>query len=467
MFKSNNILLAGVMAAGVLLAGCTKNEVVDYSAQTGASNYISFLPVSGLSSTKATAPVTSTFYPTDLTFGTFAYNETSSSYAGAYIYNAKVFCTNADNALNTGGKVWTTEKAYLWPKESTLTFYSYSPYSVYSLVTATKDGIIISKFDVASNQVDLMVADKVTGQSSNGSNAVGGTSTSTYIGVPTVFRHKLAYIAGFNVSTDADYVEKHTFTDNNNTNIVYGAKLSEVTTPDATTVTTYFQGNFYIDGIEFVNVYTTGTYTYSADGNNSATYNSPTETLETTRDNSGWSAYSDPTTMTWFTPSTGSTGIQIKADKTKNGIAGPNLNKYLDANDNTCYYLYVLPQDFKAENSKGAAQLKVYFHVTGTYYYVTATTDTDTDTITYTVEKEGEKVVDPKGSYAIIDLAERKDDNTATSAWNENKKITYDLTLGYKGSGDNGFNIIYWGPNVVTWDEEGWSIDYVNETAGN
>ena len=192
-----NIIIA--LAACVALAACTKNEV----KPVNVDQEITFQAAVNKASTKAI--IDGTTYPTDSTFGTFAFfykdKDTYSKDAPKYIDNAKV--SNPTSATN--GSAWTTDPKYYWPKQGYLTFMSYSPYvDLHDIVTcAPADDamaeIKIPNWDVDAHQkVDIMIADRVDNLKANGSH--GG-----YTGVPTVFRHKLAQIVKFSVKTKEDF----------------------------------------------------------------------------------------------------------------------------------------------------------------------------------------------------------------------------------------------------------------------
>ena len=196
MFMKNWIIVAAFASA--ILAGCTKNEVrVDMPDQA-----ISFTTAVGANSTKAM--IDDTAYPTDETFGTYAYylptGQTWSGNAGdakLYIPQSEVKYTTAPS---TSGYNWTTETLYYWPSAGSLNFFSFSPWSINTSVECnTTDGIEITGWDVDANQtVDVMVADVAADMTANEEN--GG-----YKGVPTVFRHKLSQIVAFKFNTDKDY----------------------------------------------------------------------------------------------------------------------------------------------------------------------------------------------------------------------------------------------------------------------
>lgn len=158
------------VVASVAFASCTKNEV--RTVEDNQDRQITFQAVVHKASTKATGTFAdNASYPTTETFGTFAYLDVSST----YINNAEV--KNTTNA--TSGDAWTTDPAYYWPKQGSLTFMSYSPYSICNETTVTCDisnpsleGIVIPNWDVDKHQtVDVMIADRIDNQNSNTTNA--------------------------------------------------------------------------------------------------------------------------------------------------------------------------------------------------------------------------------------------------------------------------------------------------------
>lgn len=171
------------------IASCTKNEVNEVTD----NNQITFQTVVG-PSTKALIDGIN-YATTAPSFGTFAYyNATGETFpTGAELYIP-------ESEVSYSASNWTTTTPYYWPKNGSLAFFSYSPYTINSSVECDEsDGITISDYDVALAQdVDVMVADVITGQTENDSN--GG-----YTGVPTIFRHKLSQIVDVTFKTDKDY----------------------------------------------------------------------------------------------------------------------------------------------------------------------------------------------------------------------------------------------------------------------
>lgn len=191
------ILLAA--SAMAILAGCTRTEIRSIADEP---QQITFRTVVGQQSTKAL--ISDAKYPVTETFGSFAFfnkqEETFPTGASLYMPNSEVKDTTNANS----GKVWTTDIPYYWPKQGSLTFFSYSPFNKLNALTTcdATDGIKITGWDVNANQdVDVMVADV----KKNLTKANGNGTNDDYTGVATVFRHKLSQIVGFKFKTANDY----------------------------------------------------------------------------------------------------------------------------------------------------------------------------------------------------------------------------------------------------------------------
>lgn len=191
------ILLAA--SAMAILAGCTRTEIRSIADEP---QQITFRTVVGQQSTKAL--ISDAKYPVTETFGSFAFfnkqGETFPTGASLYMPNSEV--TQAGPAAS--GKAWTTDIPYYWPKQGSLTFFSYSPFTELNTLTTcdATDGIKITGWNVDANQnVDVMVADV----KKNLTKATGNGTNDGYTGVVTVFRHKLSQIVGFKFQTANDY----------------------------------------------------------------------------------------------------------------------------------------------------------------------------------------------------------------------------------------------------------------------
>lgn len=201
--KRSILLAAAAIAA---LAGCSKVEVKSVDE---APARISWNAVVGKHSTKA--PVEGTTFSTGHSFKTFAfYNANGTTWptgASLYIDNQEVNYYAAAVAPFEANS-WHTGTVNYWPRQGSLTFFSYSfankPVSFAGTLTCTAaDGLKLVGYDVNATEnknSDFMVADVKDGQRQNTTNAAGAEK-----GVPTIFRHALTQIVGFNVETKDDY----------------------------------------------------------------------------------------------------------------------------------------------------------------------------------------------------------------------------------------------------------------------
>lgn len=164
-----------------LLAGCTKIETV------GTQDGIDYVVAVWTAKTKAI--VTSTTYPTTESFVSSAY----------YLAPGKTWAADKTDAApfledlvisHQSNNVWrNTDGKYYWPKDGSLSFFSYSPSGIGASIS--KDGITLSNYNVMDNpDKDFMVAVPAVDQKGNTTNASGSAQN----GVPTVFRHKLARV---------------------------------------------------------------------------------------------------------------------------------------------------------------------------------------------------------------------------------------------------------------------------------
>lgn len=171
--------------ASVALVSCVKNEVVPINED---DQEITFM----------TAPVTKTpgTFDDGNHFTSWAY------YTGDTDWN---YPTGATNWINGAEIQYMTDKwknstqSYYWPKDDgKLTFFAFSDNTNAPALTgatvscASNTGVTISNFDITENvNVDLLVADPAKDQQAN------NTDPETYygtVGVPTLFRHKLANV---------------------------------------------------------------------------------------------------------------------------------------------------------------------------------------------------------------------------------------------------------------------------------
>lgn len=199
--KKSILLAAAAIAA---LAGCSKVEVKSVDE---APARISWNAVVGKHSTKA--PVEGTTFDKNHSFKTFAfYNANGTAWptgASLYIDNQEVKYYPAAVAPFVANS-WHTGTVNYWPKQGSLTFFSYSfannSVSFTGNLTCTAaGGLKLVGYDVNENKnSDFMVADIQTDQRQNTTSTARAEK-----GVPTIFRHALTQIVGFYVTTKGDY----------------------------------------------------------------------------------------------------------------------------------------------------------------------------------------------------------------------------------------------------------------------
>jgi hypothetical protein len=190
-------------------------------------------------------------YPDTLNFRVWGYyteiETTTLSNSQTMYMNGAEFGKDGDTWGSVG-------KDYYWPKNGSLTFFSFSPFSIKDNVECnTTNGVVISNWDVDANQtVDVMIADVQKGRTTNESH--GG-----YNGVPTIFRHKLSQIVKMTFQTDK----------------VYNAVDGVAGTP-------FIAGDkqFFVNYVKVNNLEQTGTYTsgINVDGSNLGSWALPTGT---------------------------------------------------------------------------------------------------------------------------------------------------------------------------------------------
>ena len=200
-----NLFLAAL--AGVALVGCAKNEVAQVTDDS--QREISFAaPV--MSVTTKTQEIPGTDYLSSCpSFGVYGWYVEGATYvaddATAYMYNVEVkHDSSIDKADDAGDKgAWISDDAYYWPKQGSITFDAYSPYSIHTLVTGDKtNGLTITGFEVTNvltNQVDLLYSTRAYDKTSS-----KGTTNDRYDGVDIVFNHALSVVK-FTAKTAADY----------------------------------------------------------------------------------------------------------------------------------------------------------------------------------------------------------------------------------------------------------------------
>lgn len=177
-----------------LTLSCTKVEQAESAQAQISYNVVQY--------TQTKAPG---LYPTTEKFiSTAFYLEDGKTWAAnhseaiAYIENATISYDETRTSWHDAAH------SYYWPRAGKLTFFSYSPQAIKGSTKIDRNsGITITNWDVNSHQnVDIMIADVQTDQTAN---QTGGT----YKGVPTIFRHKLSQIVGFEFNTFEDYAHGH------------------------------------------------------------------------------------------------------------------------------------------------------------------------------------------------------------------------------------------------------------------
>lgn len=196
----------------MLVASCVQTETIAPEL-TEAEKEIKFQTVVAKQGTRAI--ITGVDYDDHCpSFGTYAFKNPTSTWPGDEAYITDVEIVHKDDGTT---HYWAPEtESYQWPKQGSLTFYSYSPYKYQEEAHKTtllaplppkigQYGFKFENYDVDAHQeTDLMVADIQYGQTANAPFGAQGSSV-VHTGVKTVFKHKLALIGGFILSTNEDY----------------------------------------------------------------------------------------------------------------------------------------------------------------------------------------------------------------------------------------------------------------------
>lgn len=194
-------------AALLALAACSK---VNYVEQP--DRLITFNVANYVNSTKAETGVK--YYP-EASFGTYAFIlESGKTFDNDAADPLTKYMDNVSVSLSDDGE-WVPSGTYYWPKQSSLTFASYSPYLESGAPTFTKAGgwamsSFTAKEHILENndndaEFDLMFSDVnlskncVSTTNADGTEIYDGTTgengtDSGYTGVPTLFKHQLAKI---------------------------------------------------------------------------------------------------------------------------------------------------------------------------------------------------------------------------------------------------------------------------------
>lgn len=187
LWTKHTAILAG-LAAVLLPLSCTRIEPQEQTRSQICYNVVQY------TQTKAAET-----YPLDRPFISSAfYLENGKTWAANHS-EAKAYIENATISY-VDGRWKDATRSYYWPYSGKLNFLSYSPAKIKSNTTVDcNTGITITDWDVNANQtVDIMVADVQTEQTAN-------QNVGLYTSVPTIFRHKLSQIVGFEFNTFEDY----------------------------------------------------------------------------------------------------------------------------------------------------------------------------------------------------------------------------------------------------------------------
>lgn len=197
----------------MLVASCVQTETIAPEL-TEAEKEIKFQTVVAKQGTRAI--ITGVDYDDHCpSFGTYAFRNPNGSLPGSEAYITDVEIVHKDDDIT---HYWGPVSGnYQWPKQGSLTFYSYSPYKYQEEDYKTElldpeppeigqYGFRFLDYNVALHQeTDLMVADIQYGQIANATSIAAPGSSVAHTGVKTVFKHKLALIGGFILSTSEDY----------------------------------------------------------------------------------------------------------------------------------------------------------------------------------------------------------------------------------------------------------------------
>lgn len=377
------IIVAALATA--ILASCTKNEVrVDAPDQA-----ISFTAAVGSAGTKTI--IEDNVFPTGEKFATFAYWLPEGQTWPADAASAKEyipFGTDADSRTLVGydpeNKHWSTMTPYYWPATGTLTFFSFYHPDMDKVSFSKIDGLVLEGRDIFSDQgKDILIADEIT-TDRNGSN--GG-----FTGVPTVFRHALSQVVDFYIKTEADYTHGHS--EGNYAAGDISIRLDKIS----------------IDGVYVKASYKSG--------------------LEPSATNPGeWYEYqggqNEPlVNYTWFE---GDKNSPFYISQAMTHVPDDKIiaSEGTDSNTITRGAVLVLPQQFKNDVYTANDDAAINVTYTLIYHFEDDSTVEDTKTVSTLLS-----VIHKPQGYA----------------WQMNKKITYNLTIG--------LDQILWAPNVVSWDD--------------
>ena len=181
---------AFVMAAGILCSSCVKNELSQDADKQNTQLKFCLIPVK-----TQTKSVTVSKFPEDETFGTCAW----------YLPSGKSWSADASSAVSYIGeeeiscqssvwKAWASGQIYWWPQVGTLTFYSWSPFSLKDngLSVSNTSGFSISSWTMQNTvgygcgSTDDGCVDILLAQTTD--------CAKTVTGAPVNFGHKLCKV---------------------------------------------------------------------------------------------------------------------------------------------------------------------------------------------------------------------------------------------------------------------------------
>lgn len=412
------ILLLAVPALA-LLAACAKTEV---TPQQSDPQQISFTPLNSKLSTRALIDGTSytTYAPS---FGSLAY------YVPAGNWNdkmsdaeTKLYIPLSEVSYDITAAVWTTAKPYYWPKSGSLTFFAYSPFLYQETATtpaaisvtpaATKDGIVITGYDVDAHQLtDLMVADVTKSKDKIANESNGG-----YTGVPIVFQHKLSQIVGIKLVTVKNNTATSTLEEHDYANTHDGTSGNEYEAGDVV---------FKLKNVSINKLNTVGTFTYAA--------------TNTTAPTSVWSAHATPKdAYVWYDYTSDATAFSPAEPEQFAGNTKFDLTYNNKHTANANAYLLVLPQPLTERTTGVTSPDKPYLHLEYQVLTYTDATSYATENVTEDVDLYLIHGGTAGASTTGIEIA-------------QNKKITYTIQINLEN------RQIYWAPSVEDWDAQGFT----------
>lgn len=382
-----------------LLSSCVQSEKFDMELSK-AEKDITFQTVVAKQGTRAIIEGTE-YGPTAPSFGTYAYHNVYGLMPGTdgYISDQEIIYHHQGDL-----KFWAPDGTnYFWPKEGSLTFYSYSPYKYQEAEHNTEKlaplppeigqyGFRFVDYDVDAHQeTDLMVAKIVYGQTANVAN--GG-----YTGVPTMFSHKLAIIKGFVLTTSEDYDGAWDGTEGSAKTGDMRFKIRKITLKNIPT-----KGTFVSEGISG----STGDVI-------SEKWLAPT-TAQVTKD------------YIWYEAEDGTEFGHVDSKKLHISKVAAET-KYEKNPTIDSGYLLVMPQEFLT----GSTQALEIVYTIGTY-----------DGTEWKITGE---------PYTKTVLLSSIHSGLAESGWAANKKITYTLEFSTTE--------IRWAPSVQNWENSDFTVDY-------